>query len=141
MPRRQHLRSSEKTFPRRQEGKSGCVQICNKGSRQSDHQRSSIKLRNLAFYVREDASLWAPWTHSFHMYLSYLGQFCFPSFPCFLHPHPPPAPQQSLWEVAASTWSQFWESSFSFAGQKLLMAVTFLFINMEVRYFHFTILM
>ena len=51
-----------------------------------------------------------------------------------------PVPQQSLWGVAASMWSQFWESLFSFGGQKLLMAVTFLFINMEVGYFNFTIL-
>ena len=29
--------------------------------------------RNLAFYVWEDASLWAHWINSFHMHLSYLG--------------------------------------------------------------------
>ena len=29
--------------------------------------------RNLAFYVREDANLWAHLIHSFHVYLSYLG--------------------------------------------------------------------
>ena len=52
--------------------KSGYIQVCNKGSRQSEHQRSGIKLRNLAFYVWEDASLWAHWIHSFHMHLSYL---------------------------------------------------------------------
>ena len=58
-PGRQHLRSSKKTAPRSQEGKSGFIQVCNKGSRQSEHQRSGIKLRNLAFYVWEDPSLWA----------------------------------------------------------------------------------
>ena len=41
-------------------GKSGYILVCNKGSRQSEHQRSGIKLRNLAFYVWEDGSLWAP---------------------------------------------------------------------------------
>ena len=46
---------------------------CNKGRRQCEHQRSGIKLRNLAFYVWEDASLWAHWIHSFYMHLSYLG--------------------------------------------------------------------
>ena len=37
-----------------------------------------------------------------------------------------PAPQQSLWGVAASAGSQFWEPSFTFGGKKLLMTVTFL---------------
>ena len=69
----QDLSSSEKTAPRRQEGDSGYIQICNKGSRQSEHQRSNIKLKNLAFFVWKDASLWAHWIHSFHMHLSYLG--------------------------------------------------------------------
>ena len=36
------------------------------------------------------------------------------------------APQQSLLGVAASAGSQFWEPSFTFGGQKFLMAVTFL---------------
>ena len=56
---RQHLRSSEKTALRRKEGKSGYRQVCNKGSRQSEHQRSGVKLRNLTFCVWGDASLWA----------------------------------------------------------------------------------
>ena len=49
----------KKTAPRRQEGKSAYIQVCNKGSRQSELRRSGIKLRNLAFCVWEDASLWA----------------------------------------------------------------------------------
>ena len=69
-PGRQHLRSSKKTAPRSQEGKSGFIQVCNKGSRQSEHQRSGIKLRNLAFYVWEDPSLWAHWIHSLHRHFS-----------------------------------------------------------------------
>jgi len=95
--RRQHLNSSEKTAPRRQEGKSGYIQVCHKESRQSEHQRSAIKLRNLAFYVWEDASLWAHLIHSFHMYLSYLGSILFPCFPCFLL-----SPRSSAITVAAS---------------------------------------
>ena len=59
-----------------QEGKSGYIQVCDKESRQSDHQRSGIKLRNLAFCVRADASLWARWIHSLHMQLSLRGQSC-----------------------------------------------------------------
>ena len=39
----------QKTAPRRQEGKSSYIQVCNKGSRQSEHQKSDIELRNLAF--------------------------------------------------------------------------------------------
>ena len=39
----------KKTVRRRQEGKSGYTQVCNKGSSQSEYQRSGIKLRNLAF--------------------------------------------------------------------------------------------
>ena len=80
-----HLSSSEKTAPRRQERKSGYIQVCNKGSRQSEHQRSGIRVRNLAFYVWEDASLWAHRIHSFHMHFSYLRPILFPWSPCFLH--------------------------------------------------------
>ena len=46
-----------------------------------------------------------------------MAAFCVP---------PAPALQQSSQRVAASTGSQFWEPSFTFGGQKLLMAVTFL---------------
>ena len=38
----------------------------------------------------------------------------------------PLAPQQSLRGVAASAGSKFWDPSFTFGGQKLLMVVTFL---------------
>ena len=39
----------------------------------SEHQILGVNLRNLAFYIWEDASLWAHGIHSFHMHLSYLG--------------------------------------------------------------------
>ena len=78
------------------------IQVCKKGSRQSEQQRSDIQLRNLAFCVWEDASLWARCIHSFLMHFSYLGQSCFLVHlaPCIL-PTPqmaedaaiPPAPQ------------------------------------------------
>jgi len=57
--RREVLSSSEKTAPRRPEWVSGCIQVCNNRSRQSEHQRSVIKIRKLTFCVWEDASLWA----------------------------------------------------------------------------------
>ena len=41
--------------------------------------------------------------------------------------------------VAASTGLQFWEPSFVFGGQKLLMAVTFLVYWYVSRYFHFSL--
>ena len=50
----------------------------------------------------------------------------------------PPAPQQSPCGVAASAGSLFWEPSFTFGGQKSLMAVTFLVYWYGRRYFHFT---
>ena len=80
-PWRLYLSSSEKTAPRRQEGKSAYIQVCNKGSRQSEHQRAGIKLRKLAFCLWEDASLWTHQVHSFHMHLSYLGPILFPCSP------------------------------------------------------------
>ena len=61
---------------------SGYIQACSKGSRQSEHQRSGVNLRNLAYCVWEDASLWI---HSFRMHLSYLRFILFPFSPCFLH--------------------------------------------------------
>ena len=58
LPRsKRFLSSSEKTAPRRQEGKLDYISVCNKGSRQSESQTSGIRLRNLAFCVWEDASL------------------------------------------------------------------------------------
>ena len=51
----------------------------------------------------------------------------------------PPAPQQSPWGVAASTGSQFWEPSFTFEGQRSLMALTFFVYWYGRRYFHFTV--
>ena len=82
-PRRQHPSTFEKTAPRKLDGKARCIQVCNKGSRQSEQSR--IKLRNLAFYVWEEASLWAHCIHSFHVYLSYLRPILFLCSPCFLH--------------------------------------------------------
>ena len=81
-PRRQHLSSSEKSVPLGTwQWESGCIQIYCKGNRQSEHQRSDIKLRNLALDIWEDSSLWAHWIHCFHMYLSYLGQILSPCSP------------------------------------------------------------
>ena len=56
------------------------------GSRQPEHQRWGIKLRNLVFYVGEDVRLWTHWIYSFHMHLSSLGPVPFPCSSCFLHP-------------------------------------------------------
>ena len=88
-PRRQHLSSSEKTAPRRWERESDYIQVCNKVNKQAvwtskiivRKEKSAIKLKNLAFCIWEDASLWAHWIHFFHMHLSYLGPNSLPRLP------------------------------------------------------------
>jgi len=69
--------SSEKTAPWRQEGKSGYIQVFNKGSKQSEHQKSGSKLRNSAFCVWEDASFWAHWFIPFMSTSAIWGPSCF----------------------------------------------------------------
>ena len=69
--------SLRKLLRESREGESVYTQVCDKGNRQSECQTSCIKLRNLGFFVWEDASLWAHWIHSFHMHLSYLGPILF----------------------------------------------------------------
>ena len=73
---------------------SGYIQVCDGGSRQSEHQRSASKLRSLAFFVWEDASLWA-WIHSFPAYLSYLSTSANPVSLFTLHLAYPPTPTSS----------------------------------------------
>lgn len=98
-------------------GELGYIQACNKGSKQSEHQRLDIKLRNLAFYVWEDASLWAHWIHSFHMQLSSLvpnpiSLFNFRSgrwlFLAFL----PLVPQHLPWRGRGGKWQHLLDHSF-----------------------------
>ena len=48
---RQNLSSSEKAVPRSQEGKSGCIQLCNKRSRQCKYQK-------IKYQVEEFSILW-----------------------------------------------------------------------------------
>ena len=123
-PRRQQLSSFEKTAPRRQEGKSGNIQVCNKESRQSKHQRSGIKVRNSAFYVYGRCRPLG----SLNAFLSQAPQLSGANpvslLTLFL------ASSQLLSNhgvgMAASAESQFGEPSFTFEGQKSLMAVTFL---------------
>ena len=105
--------------------KRGYMEICNKGSRHSEYQRSGVKWRNLVFCVWEDVSFWAHWIH---LRLSSLGKILCHCSPCFLH-----FPQllSNLRDaVAALAGSQFGEPSFTFGGQKLLMVWHFLFLNM-----------
>ena len=75
---------AEKTASRRQESKSGYIQVCSKGSRLSEHQRSGVKLRNVAFCMWEAAGLWARWVHPFHMLLSPPGAHPVSSFTLLL---------------------------------------------------------
>ena len=129
---RQHLSSSEKTAPRSQEWVRLYTSLQQR-SRQSEHQRTGIKLRNLCigytFYA------WKMQASGLTEFIPFIcssviwGQSCFlvhlqewqMAASCL-----PPAPEQSPWGVEACIGSQFWEPSFTFGGQKLLMAVTFL---------------
>ena len=129
------LSSSEITAPRRL-GEVRSYTNYNKENSLSEHQISGIKLRNLAYYAWEDASLWAHWIHSFHT-LSQANPFpCSPkewpmAAACIL-----PALQQSPWGMASSSRLQFREPLFTTGGQNLLVAVTFL-VYWYSRYFHF----
>ena len=114
-----HLSNPEKTAPTRQDGESGYIQVCNKGSRWSEHQRSDIKLRNLAFFVWEDAGLWAHYISS--LYTSAVwGQPC---FLVHLASCIPPAPQHHR-RGGSICWTSAWGALITFGGQKSLMAVT-----------------
>ena len=89
--------------------------------------KDQIKLRNFTFCVWEDSSFWAHWIHSFLRHLSYLGPNPVSLFTL----------RDGRWLLLASPqllsnqrggWPhwKFWEPSFTFGGQKSLMAVTFL---------------
>ena len=103
-------------------------------------EKSEIKLRNLALYVWEDASLWAPWIHPFPMHFSSLGsnpislftlrggRWLLLAFPQFLSHH---------CGVAAFARLEVWEPSFTVWGQKSLMAAIFLVYWNGRKYFHF----
>ena len=119
LPRsKRFLSSSEKTAPRRQEGKLGYISVCNKGSRQSKP--------NVRYQVKEFSILCmgrCKLLGSLNSFLSYSPQLWGQSY--FIASCIPSAPQQSPWGLAASTGFQFWEPSLTFGGQKSLMAVTF----------------
>ena len=147
--------SSEKTVPRRTEGESNYILVCNKRSRQSEHQRSDFKLRNLVFCVWEDTSFWAQWIRSLPMHLCSgggggggvwgggstnpvllftlkSGRWLLLAFPQLLSNHGR--------GLTASVGCQFWEPSFTFGGQKSTMAMIFPVYCYGRRYFHFTAL-
>ena len=111
------------------------IQVFNEGNRPSEHQNSGIKLWSL-LCVRRCKPL-----GSLNSFLSYMRLMCLDQSCFLLHlaSFISPAPQQSLWWLAASGGSQFWEASFTFEGQKSLMSVTFLIYWHGRRYFHFTV--
>ena len=125
--------------PRRQEGKSGYIQVCNKGSRQSEHQRSDIKLRNLAFYVY--AKMQASGLTEFNSFIcisAIWGQSCSlvhlkewqMAASCIL-----PAPQQSPWGVAASRYHSFGSLHLHLETRNHWWLWHFLFIDMAANIF------
>ena len=105
---------------------------------------SKIRYKEVGILCVGNVSLWAHWIHSFHMHLRYLGQILFPCSPegvpdgCFLHSLHPSTSAISV-GVEAFGGLQFGELSFTFGGQKSLMAVTFLVYWYGRRYFHFTV--
>ena len=80
-----------------------------------------FKKRNLAFYYGNIQASGLTEFISFICTSAIWGQSC---LLVHLASCNPPAPQQSLWGVAVG--SQFGEPTFTFGGQKSLMAVTFL---------------
>ena len=74
-----------KLLQRRQEGTQAVYKFATKGAGGLNIKDQVIKLRNSAFCVWEDASLWSPWTHSFQMHLGCLGPILFASPLYFLH--------------------------------------------------------
>ena len=98
--------------------KSGCIQVCKRENRQSEHQRSDIKLRNLAFYSMERCKPLG----SLNLFLLYAPQISgtnplsvltlLLAFSQFLSDH------HAGQGMAASAGSQFGEPSFTFGSQK-----------------------
>ena len=122
----QSLSSLEKTAPGRKGGSQAMYKFATKGA-SSLNTKDPIKLRNFTFCVWEDSSFWAHWIHSFLRHLSYLGPNPISLFTL----------RSGRWLLLASPqllsnqrggWQhwKFWEPSFTFGGQKSLMAVTFL---------------
>ena len=84
-----------------QGGRSHCIQVCNKGNRQSERQILGFKLRNSAFFVWEHASLWVHWIQSFICTSAIWGQSCSPSL------HSPSSPATTVVE-----WQHLLDHSF-----------------------------
>ena len=131
-------RSSWENCSKEQEGKSSYIQVCNKKSRQSEHQRSGNKLKNLAYYAWEDTSLWAHRIQSCHTHLNYLGPILFPCLPCFSH-----SPSSSaitleggstLWIAVLVTLTHIWRPEVADCCD-----ISCLIIWQEIFSFHFDI--
>ena len=105
---------------------SGYTEVCNKRGRQQAvwtakyycqlRKTRYLKLRNLTFlFVWEDASIWAHWNHSFHMYLSYLGPAsCFLSFSGGIQ-QLLDRRHQALFSLSDTLWAQ----KFTFRGAEI----------------------
>ena len=116
---------TQKTAPRRQDGKSGSMLFCNRRSRQSEHQRSVFSilctgrckpLGSLNLFLSYAPQLSG--ANHVSLFTFWSGRWLSLAFPQLLRSH--------LWvAVADSTGSQFGDPSFTFGGQKLLMVVTF----------------
>ena len=116
---------TQKTTPRRQEGKSGSMLLCNRRRRQFEHQRSVFSilcmgrckpLGSLNLFLSYAPQLSG--ANHVSLFTFWSGRWLSLAFPQLLRSH--------LWvAVADSTGSQFGDPSFTFGGQKLLMVVMF----------------
>ena len=102
---RQHLRSSEKTAPRRQEGKSRYIQVCNKGSSQSEHQRSGYQVKEFSILCMGRCRPLGPLSSFLSYALQLSGLILFPCSPCFLHS---PSSSAITVGVGCILWISFW---------------------------------
>ena len=116
---------TQKTAPRRQEGKSGSLLLCDWRSRQSEHQRSVFSilcmgrckpLGSLNLFLSYAPQLSG--ANPVSLFTSWSGRWLSLAFPQLLRSH------LGL-VVAESAGSHFGDPSFTFGGQKLLMVVTF----------------
>ena len=129
----QHLRSSDKSAPRRQEGRSSCLQVYSKGSRRSEQQRSDM-LKNSASSAWEGAASGLAESIPFTIASAVCHQPCSPARLVLASPRS----SAITLGVMASSGSLFGEPSFTFGHQKSLMSVTFPVYKYGRRYSHFT---
>ena len=88
---------------------------------------SDIKLRNSAFWVWEDASLWAHWIHFFHMHLSSAVVLSLSHISLFATPWTT-AHQASLSFTVSRVWLKLMSIQSMMASNYLILSCSLLFL-------------